>query len=126
MLTPGGSVAMVASSAHGNKAHGVGPGAAVARLHGVAHPIGGGIWTTKLGGSAAVYVAGGGRVRTVALTAPGFPSTSLRSYLSLVPRRVMRRPAHVIGAASSKVTPARAVPLAVQHGSQQFPFFCGV
>ena len=52
---------------------------------------------------------------------------ALHSYLRLVPRRgVEPRPRHVIGAAPTRLNPERAVPLAAQHGSPQFPFLCGL
>jgi hypothetical protein len=51
----------------------------------------------------------------------------LRSYLRLIPRgAIRRRPQTVIGAASPTLSPARAIPLAAQHGAPQFPFLCGL
>jgi hypothetical protein len=140
VLTPRGSLALVASTAPGTKAEGIGPGTDAARLrHTGAKQIGHGLWTRSLEGSALVYSVRGGAVRTVALATPGAARTdaSLRSYLRLVPRRgFAARPSRVIGAARRGLLPAKAVPLGVDHGSSQFPFtqqgsgqfplFCGL
>jgi hypothetical protein len=139
VLTPDGSVALIATSAEGQTANGVGPGASVARVRSSdASPIGGGVWTASLGNSTIAYVVRGGTVRTVALAGSAAASeAALRAYLRLVPRRgVSARPTRVIGAAQPGAAPGRAVPLGVDkgssqfpytlHGSGQFPFFCGL
>ncbi len=140
VLTAGGSVALVASSAPGTKAGGLGPGAKVARLrHAGVKQIGPGLWAVSRAGAVLVYSVRDGVVRTVATATPSAARTdaSLRSYLRLVPRRgFAARPSRVIGAAREGLAPGKTVPLGVdhgssqfpftQHGSGQFPFFCGL
>ena len=129
VLTPGGRVGLIATTAPGQRARGIGPGASVKRLRGHAQPIGGGAWTASLGGQTLAYVVRHGVIRMVALA--GGPAArsdaSLRAYLRLVPRKALpHRPSHVITRASSKVSPAGAVPLAAQHGAAPFPYLCGL
>jgi hypothetical protein len=136
VLTPGGTVALVASSARGERALGIGPGADAERLPGEARSIGGGIWTTPLHGRTVAYVVRGGVVRTVAVAGPqaGASTASLRAYLGLVPSRgATARPSRVVGAAPAKLSPRSVAPLGVEHGSPQFPwaqhtspFYCGL
>jgi hypothetical protein len=129
VMTPRGRVALIATNAYGQRAFGIGRGASVNRVRRHAEPIGGGVWTANLGRNTVAYIVRDGRVRSVALAggAAARSAASLRAYLGLVPRKgVERRPPNVIGAAPSSVSPARAIPLAAQHGSPQFPFFCGL
>jgi hypothetical protein len=129
----------VATSARGQTAKGIGPGSPASRLRGHANSLGGGLWTSRLGGATVAYVVRGGAVRTVALAGPAAASgeAALRGYLGLVPRRgVAARPTRVVGAAPPGVAPGKVVPLGVDHGSSQFPytlhgsgqfpFFCGL
>jgi hypothetical protein len=129
VMTPAGRVALIATNAGGQRALGIGRGASVRRVRRHAEAIGGGVWTASLGARTVAFVVRGGRVRSVALAggAATRSDASLRAYLRLVPRRgVEARPHRVIGAAPSRISPARAVPLAAQHGSPQFPFLCGL
>jgi hypothetical protein len=130
VLTPGGRVALVASSAKSQRtALDIGPGAPVARLHGRATRIGSGLWTRRLGNRTFAYVVRGGVVRTVAVAkgAATRSRASLRAYLRLIPRKApARRPRSVVTSAASEVAPGRALPLAAGGGAQQFPFFCGI
>jgi hypothetical protein len=136
VLTPGGRVALVASSARGQSALGIGPGTPARRLHGVAEAIGGGVWTASLAGRTVAYVVRSGVVRTVAVAGPPAlaSSATLRAYLALVPSRgVAPRPSGVVGAAPASLSPRSVVPLGVEHGSPQFPYaqntsmlYCGL
>ncbi|HEY8000631.1 MAG TPA: hypothetical protein VID76_01765, partial [Solirubrobacterales bacterium] len=129
VITPAGRVALVATNAGHLRALGVGAGASVSRLRHTAERIGGGVWTARLGGRTVAYVVRHGSVQTVALAggAAARSEASLRSYLRLIPRgAIRRRPQTVIGAASPTLSPARAIPLAAQHGAPQFPFLCGL
>jgi hypothetical protein len=129
VLTPRGRVALIASTAPGNRAKGIGPGAPARRLRGFAHPAGGGVFIAPLGRSVGVYAVRGGVIRTVGVTAPSLAGdpAKLRSYLAKVPRQgVTQRSSTVLTSASSRVSPENAVPLAEQHGSSQFAFVCGL
>jgi microsomal dipeptidase-like Zn-dependent dipeptidase len=129
VMTPRGRVALVATSERGHRVRGIGPGASVKRLRRHADPIGGGVWTASLGGHTLAFVVRHGVVHTVALAGgpAGRSDASLRTYLRLVPRKGLpHRPSQVITSASSKVSPAGAVPLAAQHGASPFPYFCGL
>jgi hypothetical protein len=137
VLTPGGRVALVASTAHGHALGGVGPGAGASGVRASgAKPIGGGLWARGLRGSTAVYEVRHGAVRTVALASGEAAATdaTLRAYMALAPRHATARPTRVIGGGAA---PASApVPLGVSHdsgqfpfaqrGARQFPYFCGL
>jgi len=127
VLTPAGRVALVASSARGQTARGVGPGDAAKQLAGVASPVGGGLFTASRGSRTLAYVVRHGAVEMVAEAsgAAARSDTALRHYLGLARLRITQRPSQVIGAAPGKVTVANATPLAALHGGQ-FPFFCGL
>ncbi len=64
-----GRVALIASSARGDSAGGVGPGSSARRLSGRARRLAVGLWTGRRlrGGARYVYVLQGGRVRSVIL-----------------------------------------------------------
>ena len=52
---------------------------------------------------------------------------ALRSYLRRLPTGpIQRRPTVVVGAASNRVSPERAVPLVAHDRSSPFPLFCGL
>jgi hypothetical protein len=130
VLTPGGKVVMVASSAKSQRtALGVGPGAPVDRLDKLATRVGPGLWTHRVGGRTFLFVVRGGVVRTVAVAdgAAARSNATLRAYLKLIPRKApSRRPPKVVTTAASQVAPSRAISLAAADGAQQFPFFCGI
>jgi hypothetical protein len=129
VMTPAGRVALIATTARKQRAFGIGVGASVKRVERHAESIGGGVWTAQLGAKTVAFVVRGGKVREIAIAGgPAASSASaLRSYLRLVPKKgVKPRPNHVVGVASGRVSPSRAVPLVAQHGSSQFPFLCGL
>jgi hypothetical protein len=130
VLTPGGKVTLVASSADSQRtATGIGPGARAASLKRHATRIGPGLWTEQVGGAKFAYVVRGGTVRTVAVAkgVAAKSTASLRAYLKLIPAKApSRRPPKVVTTAASQVSPARAISLAATDGARQFPFFCGL
>ena len=85
VLTPGGSLALVASSARGHRARGIGPGGSVRRL-GTPRRFKRGIVVRRAGAhSSYVYGVRGGRVRWVAVAtrAAGTRAAQLKPYLRL-------------------------------------------
>jgi hypothetical protein len=127
VLTPHGRVALVASTAAGNTAHGVGVGSRLKRPAGAGHSAGGGGYISRKGN--AVFVVRHGVVRMVGAASPSLLANpaKLRSYVKRVPRHgVKARPARVITGASSKVSPEDAIPLAEQQHGAQFAFVCGL
>jgi hypothetical protein len=127
VLTPHGRVALVASTAAGNTAHGVGVGIRLKRPEGAARSARRGGYIARKGN--AVFVVRGGVVRTVGVASPRLLAdpAKLRSYVKRVPRHgVNARPSRVITTASSKVSPEDAVPLAQQQHGAQFAFVCGL
>jgi hypothetical protein len=121
VLTPAGSVALVASGAEGQSALGIAPGDSATRLRGRAKEVGGGVWVAKR----FAFVVRTGVVRTVAVAVgpAARGTTALRAYLRRVPAKVSRRPSTVEGAAPRNLSPERAVPLIAQRGAPQFPAF---
>ena len=129
VMTKKGKVGLVASSARGQRARGIGPGAAVKRLRGRAKRAGGGVWTARLGRRTLAYVVRGKRVRTVAVAARklGRKRAALRRFLRHVPRRgVEPRPTAVVSRMSARVSPQKAVPEVAQRDGAQFPLYCGL
>jgi hypothetical protein len=129
VLTPKGKVALVASSARGQRALGIAPGDSAEELDGNAEQLSEHLWTAPLGAKTVAYVVRGGLVRTVAVAGPkaAKSTASLRGYLRRLPRKgVKRRPTTVVSGASARISPKRAVPLVAQRGSPQFPLFCGL
>jgi len=131
VLTPEGSVALVASTASGNELRGVGAGDPASDLDGKATPVGAGLWTADIGDTAAAYLVGDGRVRTVGVAdgAVGADPAELRAYLDRVPAHgVQRRPAKVVNSDTADLAPKEAVPLVAKDDSQaaQFPLFCAL
>ncbi len=127
VLTPRGRVALVASTAAGNTVDGVGPGADANGLGKGVRSVGHGVFMARHGD--AVFAVHGGRVKTVGVASSSLLASpsKLASYLHRVPRRgVAPRSPIVVTKASSKVSPEDAIPLAEQHGGQQFAFVCGL
>ncbi len=127
VLTPRGRVALVASTAAGDAAHGVGVGSRIKRPSNAARSTGGQGYVVSEGN--AVYVVRGGVVRMTGVASRSLLANpaKLRSYVKLVPRHgVKARPSHTITATSSKVAPEDAVPLAEQQHGAQFAFVCGL
>ena len=127
VLTPGGKVALVASTAPGNELHGIGAGDSVKKLGRRARTSDHVIYVEE--GRNGVYGVRHGVIRTVAVATPSLRAhpAKLISYLNRVPRRgVVPRSPVVVTKASSKVSPEDAIPLAEQHGSAQFAFVCGL
>jgi hypothetical protein len=129
VMTPHGKAALVASSARGQELFGVAPGDSASTLDG-AERLGAHVFTRKLDKHHTLaYSVGGGEVKAVALAGPKAAESdhTLRSYLTKLPAKgVEARPDTVVTAASSKVSPGKAVPLVAQDGGGQFPYFCGL
>jgi hypothetical protein len=88
VLTPEGKVALIASTAKGHRARGIGPGDRAAALRGHARRRGKGLWVAKLHRTRVAYVVKGKRVNTVAIAGPEARGRrALRSYLALVPSK---------------------------------------
>src|SRR5262249_18752507 len=88
VLTPGGNVALIASTAKGHRLRGIGPGDRAARLRNRTRRLGQGIWIRKLHKARAVYVVPHKRVQTVAIAGPAaHRRKALRSYLKLIPSK---------------------------------------
>ena len=102
VLTPDGTVAVVASDAPRHRARGIRPGTRLAVLRGRAKRIGGGVWVARTPGKAAksakkkrrvrtLYLVRKKRVRTVAVASPQLRGRkTLRQYMSLVPSSGMK------------------------------------
>ncbi len=125
VLTPEGSVALVASDAAGHTAKRIGPGAPARKLRGHAKPLGAGIWRAKLGrGTTAVWVVRGGTVRTVAgATGPARSRAGLREYLGLVPPRTGASARASAPDSGPPLTDRNAVPLRMRD-MESFRFVC--
>ena len=101
-----GEVGLVASTAKGQKAKGIGPGTRRTRLKDRAKKIGGGLWTKRLGKAKAVYVAHGPKVRAVAVTTRKTAQAKVAEALPAAgPARGPPRPANVSRTASSRDRP---------------------
>jgi microsomal dipeptidase-like Zn-dependent dipeptidase len=129
VLTPGGSVALVASNAPGHRARGIGPGSRAGLLEGHAKRIGKGIWVARLGKRRLAYVVHKGRVRTVAVASKSLRgSKALVEYLKLIPSGALtRRPRKLpVDKSVIPVTPKNALPLRMQQAADQISFVCGM
>jgi hypothetical protein len=129
VMTKKGRVALVASSARGQRARGIGRGASVKRLRHKAKRIRGRLWTTRVRKRTVVYVVRSGHVETVAIAGRRAARSrgSLRRYVRRIPRNgVTPRPAAVASPPSTRIAPQKAVPLAEQRGAAQFPLVCGL
>ena len=106
VLSPGGTVELIASNAPHHDALGIEAGAPVSALSGHAAPAGGDVWLHRAGGATFVYRARGGRVVTVGVATNALAAnrTRLRAYLRLVRARVAR-PAPLVLA---KTAPTRS------------------
>jgi hypothetical protein len=102
VLTPSGTVGLVATTAPGADALGIAPGAPASVLRGHAKPAGGGLWLRRVGGATFVYRVRAGRVRTIAVATNSTAAnrTRLTSYLREV-RAVVARPAPLVLAATA-------------------------
>jgi hypothetical protein len=139
VLTPEGSVALIASDAPGHRARGIHPGTKLAKLRGRARRMGGGIWVARKGNKAAkakgkknktriVYLVRKKRVRTVATVAAQVRGRkALRQYLSLVPSTGMKaRRAVAPQRTATRLTARNAAPLVQQHDPARFELFCNL
>jgi isoaspartyl peptidase/L-asparaginase-like protein (Ntn-hydrolase superfamily) len=137
VLTPEGTVALVASDAPGHRAGGIRPGTKLAKLRGRAKRIGGGIWVvrkakkaraSKKGKSRIVYLVRKKRVRTVAIAGPQARGRKgLRQYMSLVPTTGMNaRRALAARRTGAPITARNASPLVQQHDPGRFELFCNL
>jgi hypothetical protein len=138
VLTPEGTVALIASDAPGHRAGGIRPGTKLAKLRGKAKPIGGGIWVSRKGKKASkskkgktriAYLVRHKRVRTVAIAGPQARGRkALRQYMSLVPTAGMKARRAAVAAArpAAPVTTRNASPLVQQHDPLRFELFCNL
>ena len=126
VLTPEGSVALVASNAPGHRVRGIGAGAKVARLKGRAKPIGHKIWIAKLGKHRVAYVVRKGTVRRVAVAARSLRGRkALRRYLNLIPGGKAPQHPHLLPV-DRTITNRNAEPLRLQRAAKQVSFVCGL
>jgi ribosomal protein L28 len=129
VLTPEGSVALVASNAPGHSARGIRPGSRAGLLEGHAKRIGKRIWVARLGKRRLAYVVHKGRVQTVAIASKSLRRRkALKAYLKLVPpggphRRPRKLP---VDKSVIPVTPKNALPLRMQRAANQISFVCGM
>jgi hypothetical protein len=140
VLTPEGSVALIASDARGHRAGGVRPGTKLAQLRGRAKRIGGGVWVARTGKRAKasakrkkgrtriVYLVRHKRVRTVALAGRQIHGRkALRAYMRLVPTSGMKaRQALAVKAGGAPVNDRNASPLVQQHDPHRYELFCNL
>jgi hypothetical protein len=140
VLTPEGTVALIASDARGHRAGGIRPGTKLAKLRGRAKRIGGGIWLArtrkkakasgkrKKGKARVVYLVRHKRVLTVALVGPQVRGRkALRQYMALVPATGMKaRPALAVKSAGKAITVRNASPLVQQHDPHRYELFCNL
>jgi hypothetical protein len=140
VLTPDGTVALIASDARGHRARGIRPGTKLSKLRGRAKRIGGGIWVARTGKGArkskkgkkarirTVYLVRHKRVRTVAIAGPQTRGRkALRQYMRLVPSTGMKaRHALVLRHATAKVTAKNAAPLVQQQYPHRYMLFCNL
>ncbi len=140
VLTPGGTVALVASDAPRHRAGGIRPGTKLAELRGRAKRIGGGIWVSRKGKKAKAskkgkkgktriaYLVRKKRVRTVAIAGPQARGRkALRQYMSLVPTTGMKaRRALAVRHTGPPVTARNASSLVQQHDPGRFELFCNI
>jgi hypothetical protein len=138
VLTPEGTVALIASDAPKHRAAGVRPGTKLAKLRGRAKRIGGGIWVARTGKKAkasrkkgkknktrVVYLVRHKRVRTVALAgAQVHGRKALRQYMALVPTAGMKARRAVAVKATAPLTDRNASPLVQQHDPHRYELFC--
>jgi hypothetical protein len=140
VLTPEGSVALIASDAPKHRARSIRPGTKLAKLRGKAKRVGGGIWVARKGKKAkaakkrkkakvrTVYLVRHKRVRTVAIAGPQVRGrTALRQYMGLVPTSGMKaRSAVAARRAGARLTARNASPLVQQHDPHRFELFCNL
>jgi hypothetical protein len=140
VLTPGGTVALVASDAPRHRAGGIRPGTRLAELRGRARSIGGGVWVSRKGKKAKaskkgkkgrtriVYLVRKKRVRTVAIASRQVRGrNALRRYMRLVPSRGMKaRRAVASRHIAAPLTEKNASPLVQQHDPARFELFCNI
>ena len=140
VLTPEGTVALIASDARGHRAGGIRPGTKLAKLRGHAKRVGGGIWVARKGKKASaakkrkkarirtVYLVRHKRVQTVAIAGQQVRGgRALRDYMSLVPTTGMKaRQAVAPRNTGARVTVRNASPLVQQHDPGRFELFCNL
>jgi hypothetical protein len=128
VLTPDGKVALIASTANGHRARGIGPGDPARELRGHARRLGRKLWVAKLHKRRVAYVVQGKRVRMVAIAGPEARGRrALRSYLALVPGKGFQpRGKLVVAKASRKLTARNASPLVRSHEPGRLAFYCSL
>jgi hypothetical protein len=142
VLTPEGTVALVASDAPRHSARGVRPGTKLVALRRHAKRIGGGVWMARTSRKAAraathakkrrirtLYLVRKKRVRTVAVAGPQLRDRkALRQYMSLVPSSGMkaRRAGVPVRKTAARLTDRNASPLVQQHDPRRYELFCNL
>jgi hypothetical protein len=138
VLTPEGTVALIASDAPNHRAGGIRPGTKLARLRGRAKRIGGGIWVARTSKKATaskkkkakarvVYLVRHKRVRTVALAGPQVRGRkALRQYMALVPTTGMKARRAIAVKATAPITARNASPLVQQQYPHRYELFCNL
>jgi hypothetical protein len=128
VLTPDGTVALIATTARGHSARGIHPGDAASSLRGHARRFGKRLWVAKMHRTRVAYVIKHKRVQTVAIAGPQARSRrALRSYLALVPSRGFDpRGKLVVAKASTKLTDRNASPLVSTHEPGRLAFYCSL
>jgi hypothetical protein len=126
VLTPQGTVVLVASNAPGHRAKGITPGTRVGLLKGRAKPIGHKVWVTRLGKRRVAYIVRKGKVRTVAVATKELKGRkALRKYLRLVPSGGAPQHPRLLPV-DHTVTAKNAVPLRLTRAAKQISFICGL
>jgi hypothetical protein len=128
VLTPEGTVALIASTAKGHRARGIHPGERASELHGHARRLGKGVWVSRLRKTRVAYLVRGKRVRAVAIAGPEARGRkALRAYLKLVPSRGFApRGALAARKSKAKLTPRNAKSLVQTHDPGRFAFYCNL
>jgi hypothetical protein len=138
VLTPDGTVALIASDARGHRARGIHPGTKLARLRGRARRVGGGVWVARSSKKAKkakkrakiriIYLVRHKRVRTVALAGPQVRGRrALRQYMRLVPTAGMKaRRTLAVKSAGAPITDRNAAPLVQQQDPHRHELFCSI
>ncbi len=128
VLTPEGSVALVASSARTHAARGVTPGSPASKLKGRAKPAGRNLWLARKGKSTFAFATKRGRVRTIAVgTGAAGSRAGIKEYLALVPPRPSLEGR--VAAPDQRGIPVNAtnaVPLKLRPEARDFTFICGL
>jgi hypothetical protein len=130
VLTPGGRVALVATTAKGHRANGIGPGDSTSLLRKRARRLTKGVWVRKVGKKRrAAYVIKGKRIAMVAVASRDLRGRrALRSYLALVPKQGFTPRTRLVLNRRSRgnLTARNASPLVHAYDPGRRAWFCGI